>query len=87
MSETMTRQHLLEHARVSGFEAPILAIFKKIDEAMKNAKNKAERDIIALQGLQEIDVYFGASSSNLNDMNIQGTTEEAIKKVIGKEIK
>lgn len=84
MSERETRIHLLEHARVNGYEKPILDIFRKVDEAMKHAKTQEERQVIAVQGLQEMDVYFGASRSNLAGMNIQGADEEIVKKVLGK---
>jgi hypothetical protein len=83
MTEKETRIHLLEHARVSGYEQPILEIFRKIDEAMKHAKSKEEREIIAVQGLQEMDLYFGASRSGLVGTTIQGASETAIKKALG----
>lgn len=82
MSEQQTRAHLLEHARVSGYEKPILDIFKKVDEAMKHAKTKEERDIIAVQGLQEMDIYFGASRSGLIGTTIAGASDAAIKKAL-----
>lgn len=82
MTEKETRVHLLEHARVSGYEQPILEIFRKIDEAMKHAKTKEERDIIAVQGLQEMDMYFGASRTGLIGTSIQGASETAIKKAL-----
>lgn len=83
MTEAETRALLLEHARISGYEKPILDIFKKIDEAMKHAKSKQERDIIAVQGLQEMDTYFGATRSGLVGTTITGASEEAIKKALG----
>ncbi len=83
MTEAQTRALLLEHARMSGYEKPILDIFRKIDEAMKHAKTKEERDVIAVQGLQEMDTYFGASKSGLAGTTITGASEEAIKKALG----
>lgn len=83
MSEIETRMHILEHARMNGYEAPVKAIFKKVDEAMKNAKSDYEKQIIAVQGLQEIDSYFRAGASNLSDANIKNVSEEAVKKVLG----
>lgn len=80
MSEAETRRHIIEHARVSGYEAPIRDIFLKIDEALKHARSQDERDYIAVQGLQEIDAYFNGGSSSLTGTVIKGIDQTTIDK-------
>lgn len=80
MSERETRIHILEHARVSGYEAPVREIFRKVDEAMKNAKSQDEKNMIALQGLSEIDAYFKGGSSNLDNVTLTGFDQSILDK-------
>ena len=83
MDERNSRIHLMEHARMNGYEKPLLEIFRKVDEALLHAKSQEERDIIALQGIMEIDSYYKGGATNLNGMTLQGSTNEAIRKVLG----
>lgn len=80
MTEQQSRALIMEHARNNGYEQPILAIFQKVDAALKNAKTKEERDIIALQGLQEVDSYFRGGAANLDGVTVKGIGDEAIEK-------
>jgi hypothetical protein len=80
LTEKETRAHLLDHARQNGYEQPIIDIFRKIDEAMKHAKTKYEREYISVQGLQEIDAYFNGGQSSLNDTLIRNIDQATINK-------
>ena len=78
MTEFESRSLILEHARNNGYEQPIRDIFKKVDAALKHAKNKDERDLIALQGLQEVDSYFTGGTANLDGVTVKGISDKAI---------
>ena len=80
MTEKETRIHLLEHARVSGYEAPIKDIFRRVDEAVKHARTEEERQMIKIQGLQEIDAYFSGGQANLDNVTLKGIEQETIDK-------
>lgn len=79
-TEAETRRHILSIARAAGYEAPILDIFRRVDEAIKNAKNEIEKEMIIMQGLSELDVYFGADNSNLNNLGINNISQSTIDK-------
>jgi len=78
--EKTSRALLLEHARMQGYEKPILDIMKKVDLAIKHAKSKEEQEMIRIQGIQEIDAYFTGGAANLDGASLQGLSEKTIEK-------
>lgn len=78
MTEAETRLFLLERFRLHGLEDVLLKTFSRIDEALAHAKTQEEKDLIALEGLAEIDKLCGAKNSNLAGTSISGVSQEAI---------
>ena len=82
-SEKEMRAHILSQLRANGCEQAGIDIFRRVDEAMKNASSKEQSDIIALQGMQELDALYTGGASVLSATDVKGVSEEAVKRVLG----